>query len=93
MLIWMNHRIQNLHPIIFDGITPEAIRKSVLKTTGSAGPSGVDAAMVWRRLCTAFGQQSDDLCSALALVAQRICTTYVDPFGLMAYTACPLVAL
>ena len=82
----------NFHPIVFDNITPEAIRKSALLTTGSAGPSGVTA-MMWRRLCTAFGQRSNDLCSALAAIARRICTTYVDPSGLMAYTACRLVAL
>ena len=79
-------------PIIFDNITPEAVRKSALLTTGSAGPSGVTA-MMWRMLCTAFGQKSNDLCSALAAIARRICTTYVNPSGLMAYTACQLVAL
>ena len=38
-------------------------------------------------------QKSNDLCSALAAIARRFCTTYVDPSGLMAYTACRLVAL
>ena len=35
----------NFHPIVFDSITPEAIRTSALLTTGSAGPSGVTAMM------------------------------------------------
>ena len=49
--------------------------------------------MNWRRFCTAFGQKSNDLCSALAALARRICTTYVDPSSLMAYTACRLIPL
>ena len=50
--------------------------------------------MIWRRLCTVFGAKSNDLCSALAACARRICsTTYVDPIGLMAYTACRLIPL
>ena len=50
-------------------------------------------ALSWRRLCTAFGQKSNDLCSALAAVTRRICTTYVDPSCLMAYTSCRLIPL
>ena len=49
--------------------------------------------MSWRRLCTAFGQKSNDLCSALAAFARRICTTYVDPSGLTSYTSCRLIPL
>ena len=44
-------------------------------------------ALCWRRLCTAFGEKSNELCSA------RICTTYVDPTSLKAYTSCRLVPL
>ena len=60
------------HPIIFESITPEIIRKCALQTQGAAGPSGVDA-MHWRRFCTAFGEKSNDLCSALARFAKRLC--------------------
>lgn len=77
------------HPIIFESITPEVIRKCALQTQGAASPSGVDA-MHWRRFCTAFGEKSNDLCSALARFAKRLCTSYVDPAGIMAYTACRL---
>ncbi len=82
----------NFHPILFESINTEAIRAAALHTQGAAGPSGADA-MIWRRLCTAFGEKSNDLCSALAACARRICTTYVDPIGLMAYTACRLIPL
>ena len=49
--------------------------------------------MLWRRFCTAFGMKSNDLCSALAACARRICTTYVDPSSLLPYTACRLIPL
>ena len=49
--------------------------------------------MSWRWICTAFGQKFNDLCSALASVARRICTTYVDPSNLIAHTSCCLVPL
>ena len=82
----------DFHPVLFDSITAEVIRKSALLTQGSAGPSGMDA-LTWRRLCTAFGEKSNELCSAIAAFAKRICTTYVDPSNLIAYTSCRLVPL
>ena len=82
----------SFYPVLFESITDDLIRKCSLLTEGAAGPSGVDA-MCWRRYCTAFGQKSNDLCSALAATARRICSTYVDPTPLMAYTACRLIPL
>ena len=41
------------HPIIFDALDGSVIRAAALRTSGSAGPSGVDA-YGWRRLCIAF---------------------------------------
>ena len=82
----------NYHPILFDNITPEMIRNCAMHTEGSAGPYGMDA-LCWRRLCTSFGEKSNELCSAIAAFARRICTTYIDPSGLTAYTSCRLVPL
>ena len=80
------------HPVIFDNITGATIRNAALRGSGSAGPSGMDAA-AWRRICTAFKTASSDICHALALLARRICAHQVDPDGLSAYTACRLIAL
>ena len=80
------------HPIVFDNITAESIRKSALLTEGLVGPSGMDA-LCWRCLCTAFGEKSNQLCSAIAAFAKRICTTYVEPMCLRAYTCCRLIPL
>ena len=81
-----NQTQNDFHPVIFESITPEVIRKCALQTQGAAGPSGVDA-MNWRRFCTTFGEKSNDLCSALVRFARRLCTSYVDPASIMAYTA------
>ena len=82
----------SFHPAIFDNLTAESIRAAALHTQGAAGPSGLDA-LSWRRLCTAFGQKSNDLCAALAAVARRISTTFIDPSILQAYTSCRLIPL
>lgn len=83
---------QEIHPVIFDSIDANAIRAASLKITGAAGPSGLDA-HEWRRLCTTFGRVSTNLCSALADVAKRLCTTYVDPKVLSPLLASRLIAL
>ena len=67
--ILMSPQQDSFHPVIFESITDDLIRKCALLTEGAAGPSGVDA-MSWRRFCTAFGQKSNDLCSALAAAAR-----------------------
>ncbi|MDA8002156.1 MAG: reverse transcriptase domain-containing protein, partial [Alphaproteobacteria bacterium] len=85
-------RSNKFHPILFDSITAEDIRASALRTEGAAGPSGLDA-MSWRRLCTAFGQSSNNLCHSLAAFARKISTAYLDPSSLKAYTASRLIPL
>ena len=80
------------HPIVFDQLDAICIRRAVLKTSGAAGPSGLDAA-AWRRICTSSQRASSDLCNALSAVARKLCTTFVDPGGLSAFVSCRLTAL
>ena len=80
------------HPVIFEKLTGSLIKSVAQRTRGSAGPSGVDAAE-WRRLCSCFKRSSDELCSALAAVARRLCSEYVDPAGLSTFVASRLIAL
>ncbi len=82
----------SIHPVIFDCLDGAAIRSAALHTNGSAGPSGIDA-NGWRRLCTSFQTASTDLCSSIASVARKLCTTYVDPEVLAPLTASRLIAL
>ena len=81
-----------MHPVIYDRIDASWIRSAALNTKGAAGPSGLDA-HCWRRLCTSFHSTSQDLCHSLALLAKRLCTSFVDPKGLSAFLACQLIAL
>ena len=79
-------------PVIFEHIDAASIRSAALRTNRSAGPSGLDASS-WRCLCTSFHSTSNELCNSLALVAKKICTSHVDPYGLAPFTACRLIAL
>ena len=78
--------------MIFESLDASAIRAAALKISGAAGPSGLDA-QEWRRLCTCHKAASRDLCASLAIVAQRICTSYVDPTAIKPLLASRLVAL
>ena len=71
----------DIHPVVFETLDAAKIRSAALRTSGAAGPSGLDA-KEWRRLCTSFKHASKDLCHSLALMARRLSTTYVDPRGL-----------
>ena len=73
----------NVHPVIYQDINAKTIRSAALRTSGAAGPSGIDA-RGWRRMCCSFKSASDDLCNSLALLTRRICSEFVDPDGLAA---------
>ena len=75
--------------ILFEGIEGRTIK---IAASGAAGPSGIDS-MMMRRLCVSFGSKSEDLCNSLALVAQCLCSSYVDPDSLSAFLSCRLIAL
>ena len=80
------------HPVVYDNIDARAIRSAAINTKGAAGLSGLDA-HCWRSLCTSFHAASWDLCHSLALLARRLCVSFVDPSGLSAFLACRLIAL
>ena len=80
------------HPVIFDALDGSVIRTAALWTSGAAGPSGVDV-YGWRCLCTAFRSASDELCNCVAILAQRLCTSFVDPLIISSLMACRLIAL
>ena len=81
-----------VHPFLFDALDATVIRSADLRTTGAAGPSGIDA-REWRRLCTSFQVASNDLCAVIALFARRLCTTYLFPEILSPFLAYRLIAL
>lgn len=80
------------HPVVFDCLDGASICTATLHTSGSAGPSGIDSTG-WRRLCNSFQKALADLCNSLALVARKLCTTYVDPWGIAPLSTSHLIAL
>ena len=67
------------------------IRSTILKTQGAAGPSGLDATY-WRRLCTSFQKESEQLCDAIAKFTIFVSSSHIDPQCLSAFTASRLIA-
>ena len=70
--------VPDYHPVIFDDLDGNVVREAALHTSGAAGPSGVDA-YGWRRLCSAFGSVSGELCCSIAALARRLCTSFIGP--------------
>ena len=58
---------------------------------GVAGPSGLDAAS-WKKLCSCYISSSGDLCTAIASLARKLCSQYVDRKSISAFVACRLIA-
>ena len=83
---------RDFHPVIFEAINGDAIRRAALSTNGAAGPSGIDAAG-WKRLCTSFKHHSSNLCNSLAQVAKKLSGEYVDPEGITSLIASRLIAI
>ena len=81
-----------LNPILFENLNADTIRNAAMHTQGSAGPSGLDS-FAWKRLCCSFGSASHDLCSALAAVGRRLCSSLVNPESISALVACRLIPL
>ena len=84
-------------PVIFTNINEESIAKAALRTRGSAGPSGLDADQ-WRRklISKNYGSVGKDLRTAIAKMAQKLCTIELQEehlVSLEAYTASRLVPL
>ena len=83
-----------VHPINFENITGEAVRKAALKTKGGSGPSGMDADG-WRKLFVgnSFGECSIDLCNAFSGVIRKLCSKTDQHHTLDALLACRLIPL
>ena len=81
-----------VHHVIFDDLGADTVKKAFLRTNGSAGPSGADAAH-WKRCAASFAGASSELMQAKAEKARLLCTEYHDPSTLTAFVNNRLVAL
>ena len=83
-----------IHPIKFESINAEDIRKAAIKTKGGAGSSGMDADGRRRILVSNnFGNSSNDLCKAFAEVLKKLCTEKNLSLSLESFLACRLIPL
>jgi len=86
--------VQEVPPTLFLEIDGEMVREAALRTKGSGGPCGVDADG-FRRILSgkAFKKSGKDLCDAIALMARKLCTEYVDPNSIEALVSSRLIPL
>ena len=69
----------DVHPSV--SINGDLIKKCCLRTKGGAGISQQED-VLWHKMTTGFKDASTNLCAAIALVARRLATEYVDPRGI-----------
>ena len=86
--------VQDIPDSVFLEIDGEMIHDATLRTKGSGGPSGVDANGFRRLLaCKSFKKSGTDLCNAVAVMARKLCTEYVDPTSIEAVLSSRLIPL
>ena len=92
--IMLPDKPEEIHPIKFDSIDAENVRKAALKTRGGAGPSGLDADG-WKRIFTSnqFGDSTDDLCKTFAEVIKKLFTVENQSTSLEAFLVNRLIPL
>ncbi len=74
--------------VIFDNIDATLIYDTAKRISGAAGPSGADAEMWQRLLCSRqFKQKPSELCQCIAELARKLCTKPINPSYLRAFTA------
>ena len=91
----LNGPVKDIHPIIFEDLNSELVRKVAMKMKGAAGPSCFDS-VDWKTVLVSrqFGSSSNDLCEAVASMAKALCTeNRTINGGISAYVACRLIPL
>ena len=68
-----------IHPVIYESINEEIVKRAALKTKGRSGPSGLDADG-WRKILASnnYGTVNTDLRKALTEVIKSICTKKIE---------------
>ena len=66
--------ILKIHPIVYDDIHEELIKKAAIRAKGGAAPSGLDAGG-WRRIIVSscFGTATSDFRKAIAEFFKKLC--------------------
>ena len=53
---------------------------------------GLDV-LSWKRMCSSFGRESEDLCESIGGIGRKLCRSYVDSTGIEALMASRLIVL
>ena len=86
--------VESPQPVLYEGITSEAVYKIGRNMSGSGGPTLVDTDTWKDLLCSkAFGNASTELCQSIADLAKLMCTEEVHPDSLIEFNSCRLVPL
>ena len=83
---------QSLHPVFYAELDGELVKKCALRTKGGAGVSQQED-VLWHKMVTGYKDSSSSLCNAVAVLARRIATDYMDPKGLEALLPNPGIAI
>ena len=90
----LNGPIRDIPPSIFNIIDEQLMIKVTLQTRGSPGPSGADANMYTRILCSKnFNGVGKELREEIAIMARNLSTTNYHHSLLESYVACRLIPL
>jgi hypothetical protein len=80
--------------VIYEDIDGDLIQQCIKHISGAPGPSGGDADLWQRLLCTKqLKNKPKELCDAIAEMCKKLATTYVDPKALESFNACRLIPL
>ena len=86
--------VQNIPSCFFDGIDEHAIFNAASRTKGAAGPSGMDAELYRKTLCSkSFGNKPKSLREEIALFTRNLATQTYHPQLMESYVSCRLIAL
>ena len=85
---------EEIRPVKFEVIDAEMVRKSVMRTRGGSGPSGLDADG-WRKILLSnnHGDAPKDLCRAIANLSKTLCSEKSPSDSLEVFLACRLIPL
>ena len=89
--ILINAPIEKVHPVRFESINEELIRRAAIKTKEGSGPSGMDADG-WRRILASnsFGMANSDFRKAFANVVKKF---LIETQTIKAFLSCRLIPL
>ena len=95
-------QVPDVHPVVFEEIDGESVRKAAMATKGGSGPSGMDADG-WRHIIISrnFSTCSSEFRSEFATFIRQLCTEKVEltskqgncTSSLEAFLACRLIPL